>query len=132
MLMKLTALLLLLASWPALATCQAAIDHVEERRCAEQTVAHLSQEIGDVQRLVRERILAWEEDPLCKERALDLFEAAAKQFEIYRKKQCEFEASAAAGGNGAGDMQLDCQARLGAAYLKALKAQAGWFPPPHA
>jgi hypothetical protein len=46
-----------------------------------------------------------------KNRILKNFDAATEQFKRYRTAQCEFEASSAAGGNGADD--LDCSVRYG-------------------
>ena len=126
--MKSIALLVLLASGPACASCEAPADHVEQRQCLGAAADRLTREIHQAQHLVRAGIAAWDVEPGDKARSLK----STRQFQIYKARQCEFEASSAAGGNGAGDMQLACGIRLMSAYLKDLEAQAALFPSPHA
>ena len=125
---------LILAIVPGLASaaCSDLPSHAEQRHCLELEAAKLSQQIETTQGVLRDRIAAWDEDANYKSRALALLASAASQFKAFTTAQCAFEASAAAGGNGAGDRQLECQISLGMAYLKSLQEQATWFPPPHA
>jgi hypothetical protein len=116
----------------AFAACSDFPSHAEQRHCLELEAAKLSHQIEMTQAVLRDRISAWDEDAGYKSRALALFVSAASRFQAFTAAQCTFEASAAAGGNGAGDMQLECQISLGRAYLKSLQEQATWFPSPHA
>jgi hypothetical protein len=130
---KLTAVLVtMLTSGLASASCEMPSDHVELRECLERKVDQLSQEVNAAQQIVRDKIAAWDEEPYYKSRSLELFDQATSQFKVYQASQCQFEASAAAGGNGAGDMRLSCQIDLYKVYLKSLNEQATWFDPPHA
>lgn len=122
----------MLAPGFAFASCEVPTDHVEQRQCLERKVAQLAQEVQSAQELVRARIDAWDEEPYYKSKSLALFNEAASQFQAYQASQCEFEASVAAGGNGAGDMKLDCQINLYDTYFKYLQEQVTRFEAPHA
>jgi len=131
--MKLIAVLAAtLAPGLASASCEVPADHVEQRQCSERQVAQLSRQVQEAQQLIRARISAWDEEPEHKVRSLALFNQSVRQFRTYQADQCEFEASVAAGGNGAGDMRLECQIGLYSHYLKSLQEQATWFEAPHA
>jgi hypothetical protein len=129
---SLAVLILLIAPGLAFAACSDVPSHAEKRECLELEAAKLSKQIERAQAALRNRIAAWDEDARYKSRALALLASSEGKFQAFTAAQCAFEASAAAGGNGAGDMQLECQISLGAAYLKSLQEQAAWFPPPHA
>jgi hypothetical protein len=60
-----------------------------------------------------------------KNRILKNFDAATEQFKRYRTAQCEFEASSAAGGNGADDIRLQCEVRLNRERVARLKMPLG-------
>ena len=127
-----TFLAAILVSGVASASCERPLDHVEQRRCSKREAIRLSRDVRVAQQLIRTRIASWDEDPANKSRTLALFNKAATQFRSYQTRQCEFEASAAAGGNGASDIRLSCQITLYGAYLKSLQKQAAWFESQHA
>lgn len=81
------------------------------------------------QQLLRQRIGRWSEDPPERTRTRALFDDAANGFARFRQAQCDYEASVAAGGNGAGDMRLRCEIDLDEAYLKSIQSQSAWFAP---
>lgn len=115
----------------AFAVCNELSSHAEQRQCLEQEAVTLSRKIETAQDILRDRIAAWDEEPSYRSEARALLATAASQFRSFTAAQCAFEASAAAGGNGAGDVMLACQITLGTAYLKPLQEQAAWFPPSH-
>jgi hypothetical protein len=118
-------------SAPALAapTCGNAPDHASERACWTKAAKDSAARVRAAQDAQRQRISRWDQDPPYRSRSLALFDEAAKGFARFRQEQCNFEASAAAGGNGAGDMRLSCQVALDQAYLRSLQEQAAWFAP---
>jgi hypothetical protein len=116
----------------AAASCANPTDHVDERQCLKNEVSKLSREVLAAQQLVRTRIAAWDQELSYKSRTLTLFDKAAIQFHNFLARQCEFEASVAAGGNGASDMRHGCQIELYRSYLKSLQEQASRLAPPHA
>jgi len=122
----------MLVSGLASASCKNPVDHVEQRQCSEREATRLSREVRAAQNVVRDKIATWEQEASYKATSLSLFNNAATQFKAYLARQCEFEASAAAGGNGTSDMRLECQIALYGAYLKSLQEQAAWFESPHA
>ena len=90
--------------------------------------------ITDMEATFRKAILAWDHstwsgEAVWRHYSLAAFNKATKQFRSYRKAQCDFEATAAAGGNGAGDMQLECQVELDKPYLELLHKEITLFPP---
>lgn len=112
--------------------CSAAIDHSAQRDClirAEQASrAALAREVKSIEA----RIAMWNEDSDEKARSLADFRLANRRYQAFRSAQCEFEASVAAGGNGAGEMRLECQISLDDGRIKLLKEQALRFRPPGA
>jgi hypothetical protein len=102
--------------------------HAEERACWIKAAEQSSADVQAAQKLHRERIKRWSEDAAYMERSLMLFDESTQQFSRYRQSQCEFEASAAAGGNSAGDIRLKCQIALDEAYLRSLHGHVTWFP----
>jgi hypothetical protein len=73
------------------------------------------------------RIQAWDEDQGYKAETLRFFRISIDQYFQYRTARCDFERSAAAGGNGAGDMALECQIDLDDNYIRSISEQGKWF-----
>jgi len=126
---------LLIATWSAAALsappCGNAPDHASERACWIKAAKNSDARVHAAQELQRQRIKHWDQEATFRSSALTFFNKAASTFAHYRQAQCDYEASAAAGGNGAGDMRLSCQVALNEAYLKSLQAQASWFSQPN-
>lgn len=101
--------------------------HADERACWQKAAEESSALVRAAQDDLRKRIESWDEDADYRERTLVLFNESTQQFDRYRKAQCEFEASSAAGGNGAGDMRLSCQISLDEVYLRSVRVQSAWF-----
>jgi hypothetical protein len=119
--------------WPAAALpaqpCGNAPDHASERACWIKAAKDSNARVHAAQDLQRRRIGQWDQDPQYRANTLALFNEAADKYAHFRRAQCEYEASVAAGGNGAGDMRHSCQVALDNAYLKSIQSQAAWFPP---
>ena len=126
-------LLTIVVSWPVAALCAQpcgdAPDHASERACWIKADKDSDARVHMEQELQRQRIDQWDQDRPYRARTLALFNEAADKFAHLRHAQCDYEASAAAGGNGAGDMRLSCQGALDNAYLKSLRSQVASFPP---
>jgi hypothetical protein len=135
MFLRSVAFLLITTTWSVAAlsapACGDAPDHASERACWVKAARNSNARVHAAQELQRQRIERSDLEVASKSRALALFNAAATTFARYRQAQCEYEASAAAGGNGAGDMRLSCQVALNEAYLKSFQAQTSWFSQPH-
>ena len=101
--------------------------HAGERACWIKAAEKSDLLVRSAQESLRKRIKSWDENAEYIERTLVLFDESTKRFSRYRQSQCEFEASAAAGGNGAGDMRLSCQIALDETYLRSLHEQSMWF-----
>lgn len=101
--------------------------HADERACWIKAARESEIRVHTAQEAQRKRIKSRAEDTEYIDRTLALFNESAKQFVRYRQSQCEFEASVAAGGNGAGDMRLSCQIALDEAYLHSLHEKSTWF-----
>jgi hypothetical protein len=113
----------------AVPSCGDAPSHASERACWTKAANDSAARVKAEQAKQRQRIEHWGQDPPERARSLALFNKAASQFVRFRQAQCDYEASAAAGGNGAGDMNLSCQVALDESYLKSLHEQARWFSP---
>ncbi len=107
--------------------CNSERVHAAQRACLSREALRYNDAVLAAQAVVRKRITAWDEDAGYKARSLKLFSATTRQYQRYRSSQCEFDASAAAGGNGAGDMRLTCQIELDGAYLTDLQNQTSQF-----
>jgi hypothetical protein len=68
-------------------------------------------------------IAHWDEDENWKIKSANALRTSSRDFNRYRKSQCDFNASLAAGGNGAGDMRLECIIELNKQRLDMLHAQ---------
>lgn len=119
-----------LLSWhSAFATeeCAKAYSHVEQRHCLEVLAQKAETEVKNSQAQVLKRIENWDEDKNYKQESRKLLRESLARFKAFKRSQCELEASSAAGGNGAGDMRLDCQIRLDREYAAELQRRWGMF-----
>lgn len=102
-----------------------AMGHADQRECWSQLASSTAGQVAAAQKNVTARIERLDEEQPIKDRVLQKFAEAEREFEEYRMAQCEFEASTAAGGNGAGDLRLQCEVRLNRAYAARLKQPVG-------
>ena len=105
--------------------CAVAPSHSEQRACLEKLAATTAAEVVLVQSDMSKRIAHLDDEAAVKNNMLMHFLSATEQFHRYRTTQCEFEASAAAGGNGAGDLRSRCEVRLNREYVARLKKPLG-------
>jgi hypothetical protein len=117
----------LLASSSLYASCEQSSDHAGMRACLEKEETALFKKIRAEQKIILDRITAWDEEQPYKDRALKHFNSSVKNFDAYLKEQCEFDASSAVGGNAAGDMRFSCRIEIGQFYLQQLQKRADWF-----
>ena len=93
-------------------SCYKHPSHVEATRCLERHAQHAAAALDSAERTLRGAVAARDEEKSEKERELAAFDDAAARFREYRKQQCTFVASLAAGGNAALDRQLLCEIEL--------------------
>jgi uncharacterized protein YecT (DUF1311 family) len=80
-----------------------------------------SLELINVERAANARIEKWDEEANWRLASAEALKQSSRQFLKYRKSQCDLVASLAAGGNGAGDMRLNCIVRLNAQRVDELR-----------
>jgi hypothetical protein len=107
--------------------CANPMDHVTERECAEKRVSEAMELVVRAEQRVRVAIQRWGEDKYWKDASLAAFERSVKAFRAYQTDICDVDSSAAAGGNGAGDMHLDCEKTLADERVKYLAEQEKLF-----
>jgi hypothetical protein len=105
--------------------CRNVDSHAEQRECLEQLAALTAAEVSDAQIKMQKRITQYDDKAQIKNGILRRFLESTQQFSLYRTAQCEFEASSAAAGNGAGDLRLQCEIRLNRAYVSRLQEPLG-------
>lgn len=88
--------------------CSKAGDHASERSCLILEAKNSQIELDVTEKKFLQKLENWDEESGYKKRTKGLFLTASKQHIQLRKAQCELLASLAAGGNGAGDMRLEC------------------------
>jgi uncharacterized protein YecT (DUF1311 family) len=115
------------ASAYANSDCSTAESHADQRECLGRAASASRAELETVRASLVKRIKSWDEEPVYKQRALALLKQSFVRFERFRNSECEYEAAAAAGGNGAGDMRLQCQVDLNRHYAESLRKQLNWY-----
>lgn len=125
----LIALIALMSARPAYAyaDCSKEYSHVGQRICLERVASETQLELGRVRAALMKRIGSWDQEPRYAQTTSALLSASNASFEKFRRTQCDYEASAAAGGNGAGDRRLQCQSRLNKQYTESLRGQLDWY-----
>ena len=123
-------LLCLFASGAAAAMdCTESKSHVEGRICLEALAIKTNLEMERLEGQLRSRIKLWDQDPASIQHSLVMFDQERQAYRRYREARCEFDASAAAGGNGAGDMRLRCMANLDGQRIENLNIRLEWIEP---
>jgi uncharacterized protein YecT (DUF1311 family) len=119
----------LIASHSAFATeeCSKATSHAEQRECLAALAHRSDAEVMNAQAMVLKRINDWDEEESYKQESRNLLRESGARFKAFKTSQCELEASSAAGGNGTGDLRLDCQIRLDRLYAAELRRRWGLF-----
>jgi uncharacterized protein YecT (DUF1311 family) len=107
--------------------CSRFVDEVTARRCAERAAQVAQEELRQAEDSVRIRIKQWDEDQNWKQRAIQQFERSVAAFRDFQTAACDFDASAAAGGNAAGQMRNVCLTRLAKERIRTLTEQRSWF-----
>ncbi|MBW8897346.1 MAG: DUF1311 domain-containing protein [Massilia sp.] len=108
--------------------CSTAESHADQRSCLERAASATRAKLETTQALLITRIEAWDESAGDRQRAVKLLKQSVARFAQFRDTECEYEAAAAAGGNGAGDMRLQCQIDLNRQYAESLRKQFVWYP----
>lgn len=125
----LLAILLAILALPAVAqeTDCGSGSHAEARACLERTVAKSESDLQRMEARLVARIALWDAEPPDVRHSLRLFDADRKTYRAYRAAQCELQASAAAGGNGAGDLRAMCVIEQDRARMALLRAHLDRF-----
>jgi uncharacterized protein YecT (DUF1311 family) len=111
--------------------CHTAESHVGQRICLEGIASASQDELKKTHDSLVKRIREWDDEPDCAQKSLQLLEQSFVAFERFRDAECEYEAAAAAGGNGAGDMRLQCSISLNRKYNEILRTQMNWYTQPN-
>lgn len=107
--------------------CAEVDDHASQRQCLERMAANTDAQLQALEKRVAARISLWDQEPVYIHGQQARFTAEKRAYRAYRDAACEFDADAAAGGNGAGDMRLECRIELDRARMARLKERLGWF-----
>lgn len=103
--------------------CASAVDHVSMRKCLEDAATRVNNELTKTENRLIASLESWDQDQNWKDKAIVGFKDASAAFRSFQKKQCDFEASTAAGGNAAGDLRLECIYRMAKDRVKLLVEQ---------
>lgn len=101
--------------------------HAEIRACLDRLTASVEAELQRMEARLASRIALWDAEPPDVRRALQLLDVDRKAYRAYRAAQCELQASAAAGGNGAGDLRAMCMIEQDRVRIALLRAQLDRF-----
>jgi uncharacterized protein YecT (DUF1311 family) len=107
----------------AASNCGTEKSHAGYRACLEGKASESRIKLEQALTLLAKRIDNWDEELDYRQRARAHLQQSFELFQRFRESQCEFEASLAAGGNGAGDMRLHCEADLNNQYGKSLHSR---------
>jgi uncharacterized protein YecT (DUF1311 family) len=88
--------------------------HASYRTCLERQAARADADLVHQENALRSKIGRWDETVEAKQRRLHQFDLDVAAYRRYRQARCDYEASRAAGGNGAHDMRLSCRIELDA------------------
>ncbi|WP_438464092.1 lysozyme inhibitor LprI family protein [Marinomonas sp. PE14-40] len=110
-------------------SCDKAIDQVGFRACLSQKADNSAKEVRAKQEELLNKIKSWDQEPEFRNETIELFKKSVKSFDSYKERQCRYEWSAAAGGNGASSMGASCTIRLNKDYLNSLELQFKWYEP---
>jgi hypothetical protein len=104
-------------------SCSRAADHVGYRTCLEALAKASLNSLALEETSTRNFLSKADETPEDIARALAAFETALQDYLHYRQTQCDYVASLAFGGNGAGDRRLLCQIELDRRRTANLKSE---------
>jgi hypothetical protein len=97
------------------------MSHAEYRECLQSSADKTEREVAASQTALQGRIEHWDQEANYKQGALKSLKDSGLRFSEFKAAQCSFEASAAAEGNGAGDIRLACEDRLNQSYVGELQ-----------
>lgn len=101
--------------------CSVAGSHAGQRACLVSMFEKVEAQLSQMESDALKRINQWDEDLSYRRESKDALIRSNAAFRQYRRAQCGLVHSLAAGGNGAGDMQLDCSIELTDQRIKQLK-----------
>jgi uncharacterized protein YecT (DUF1311 family) len=116
--------------------CSKEDSHAEMRECLEKKASSSKARLRIAETTILTLISKRGEEPEYEEAEYiaamkSAFQSGKQAFQVYRRQQCEFYASMAAGGNGAGDLRLACIAALNTERAEQLRwAYRNWSTPP--
>jgi uncharacterized protein YecT (DUF1311 family) len=98
--------------------------------CLVRKAAQSTAELGKAEKALRQALAKWDEDPPYVSEATAKLDAATKEFERYRKAQCDFSASLAGGGagNSRDNARLACVVELNLRRVVQLKSVTSRLP----
>lgn len=106
------------------AICLGQLGHASARSCLIARATQSDARLEEAERVLRQVIGAWGEDEDYKRAALAAQKRAHAEFLRSRAAQCEFQATLAAGGNGANDRRLLCRIELNDRRVSEVQAIA--------
>ena len=89
--------------------CSRENSHAEQRTCLISENAKSERFLVSTEKNLIIALQHWDEDAGYKVRSITALKSASTSFRRMRTIDCEFQATLATGGNGAGDMRLICQ-----------------------
>ena len=111
----------------AFALCSDSADQMEYRVCIAKKAEDSSQKVKSKQMELLEKIKNWDQEPQYKSETISLLRTAMSSFESFKKHQCNYEVSIAAGSNGGGTIGAQCWIRINQDYLESLESQLEWY-----
>jgi hypothetical protein len=106
------------------AMCFGLASHAEARKCLITAEAKSEQRLMQAEKDLVGVLGKWDEDEVYKKRSVAAHRLAISEFSRMREAQCDFLATLAAGGNGAGDRRLLCRIELNERHTLDLRALA--------
>jgi uncharacterized protein YecT (DUF1311 family) len=104
-----------------LSSCSKDHSHVEMTECVRSDTAKSKKALQEAEASVVNGLSQRNEEPKDIAAMKKAYEAGKDAFQSYRDKQCAFYVAMAAGGNGAHDLRLACEASLNMERAKQLK-----------
>jgi len=104
--------------------CLGLLGHADARSCLIAEAAKSDSRLQGAERDLRQAVKNWQEDESYKRTALAAQMRAHAEFLRARSAQCEFQATLAAGGNGADDRRLLCWIELNDRRVSAVQSIA--------
>lgn len=102
-------------------SCFASGGQADARECLQTRLAESEKTLSSAETGVLMAIEKWDEETTSRGRSKSAFQASAKAFRRYRTKQCELQASLAAGGSGTSHRRMLCALELNEQRIKYLQ-----------